>query len=108
MPRRKIRDLADARACLDAVAVSRMNRAAWAHANGVDARSLNAWRLTIERTTRSTAPPTSPGRLVELVALPAPRSTATYVVRCGPMAVEVNADFDDDVLRRLLAVVASC
>jgi hypothetical protein len=105
MPRRKIRDYADAHACLAAAAASGLPRAAWARANSIDARSLNAWRITLER--KSTPSAASPPRLVELVPLPPPRSTP-YVVHCGPMTVEVAADFDDDVLRRLLTVVASC
>lgn len=39
---RKVRDAADAEACLAAAESSGMARAAWAHANGVNARSLNA------------------------------------------------------------------
>jgi len=50
-------------------------------------------------------------RLVELVptaARPAPRQAGRYVVRCGEFAVEVDAEFDEDVLRRLITVVTSC
>ena len=52
MPRRKIRDVADAHACLNAAAASGLPRAVWARANGIDARSLNAWRITLDRTKR--------------------------------------------------------
>ena len=107
MLRRKIRNGRDARACLDAVAESGLTRVAWAHANGVDARSLQAWRLTLERRASRVAPSPTTLRLVELVATE-PRPPAAYVVRCGSMAVEVDERFDDDVLRRLLAVVGSC
>jgi hypothetical protein len=99
---RKITNAEEARRCLDEVAESRLGRAEWAHRNGINARSLNAWRLILARAERQV-----PARWVELVAAqPAP--TARYVVRIGDVAVEVGDDFRDDTLRRLLAVVASC
>jgi hypothetical protein len=63
MLRRKIRDANDARACLDAAAHSGLPRAQWAQKHGIDARSLNAWGLILNRTA---ATPSSL-RLVELV-----------------------------------------
>jgi len=99
---RKIRDAEEARWCLEAVADSQLARAEWARRNGIDARSLNAWRLILARAERQV-----PTRWVELVA--AQRvPTSRYVVRVGDVAVEVGDDFQDDTLRRLLAVVASC
>jgi hypothetical protein len=47
-------------------------------------------------------------RLVELVARTDSRPPARYTVRVGDLAVEVDDSFDDDVLRRLISVVASC
>ena len=47
-------------------------------------------------------------RLVELVARAEPRPQARYTVRVGEVAIEVDDAFDDDVLRRLISVVASC
>lgn len=107
MSQRKVRDAQDARACLRAVAASGSSRAAWARDHGVDARSLNAWRLNLERSQQPPVP--TELHLVELV--PTERlvqAPAVYVVRCGDLAVEVDDRFDDDVLRRLIAVVASC
>jgi transposase-like protein len=49
MEARKIVDDADARRCLAAVAASGRPRATWAREHGVDARSLNAWRITLAR-----------------------------------------------------------
>ena len=43
---RKIRDRQDALTCLEAVQTSGMRLTPWARAHGVDARSLNCWRLT--------------------------------------------------------------
>ena len=45
MERRKIRDAADAADCLAAAAALGQAPTPWARANGVDARSLNAWRV---------------------------------------------------------------
>ena len=105
MERRKVRDAEEARACLAAVAESGMERAAWARANGISGRSLNAWRLILDRKARR-APPL---RLVEWVAVsPVTVEGPRYVVRCGPWSVEVDERFDADVLRRLLDVVATC
>lgn len=39
---------------------------------------------------------------------PSPRSTAKYRIALGDAVVEVDGDFEDDPLRRLLRVVASC
>ncbi|MEQ1571586.1 MAG: hypothetical protein ABMA64_43370 [Myxococcota bacterium] len=100
---RKVRDAAEAAELLDAAEASQLERADWARANGIDPRSLNAWRLNLRRHRRE-----QPSlRLVELVAA-SEASRAPVVVRCGPFAVEVAADVDHDLLRRVLATVASC
>lgn len=107
MFRRKIRDAEEARACLATVEARGEPRAAWARANGIDARSLNAWRLNLERNTRRTGEL----RLVELVPTspPAqPSSPARYQVHVGGFTVEVDDRFDDGVLARLLGVVTGC
>jgi hypothetical protein len=110
---RKVRDAAEAGALLAAVTSSGMRRAEWAHRNGIDARSLNAWRLILGRGRGPRTRTVKPGlRLAELV--PTTRSPRqrllpdTYTVRCGPFAVEVGADFNEGVLGRLLRVVAAC
>jgi hypothetical protein len=102
MSRRKVRDARDAERCLAAVAATGMTRARWARENGVDPRSLNAWRLNLERSGRMSA------RLIEVVAYEEVVEPARYVVRCGDLGVEVDERFDADVLRRLIAVIASC
>ena len=107
MSRRKLRDATDARRCLEDAATSGLTRAEWARANGIDGRSLNAWHLNLNRTRYRQEQHL---RLVELV--PAERvaeEPVRYTVRCGgELAVEVDHRFDEDVLRRLLRVVASC
>ena len=106
MAGRRIRDRADARACLVAVATSGLTRRDWAVANGVDARSLNMWRVILERQRRTDV--RGGLRLVELVAEEPPAPLARYVVRVGTAEVEVDGGFDERTLRRLLRVVASC
>ena len=106
MPLRKIRDAGDAATCLNAATRSGEPRATWARRHGVSPRSLNAWRLNLERAGRRAS---TPLRLVELVAPDAEVCVASrYVVRVHEFAVEVDGAFDDAVLRRLLGVVASC
>jgi hypothetical protein len=112
--RRKIRNAGDARHCLDAAKDSGMARPDWARKHGVDARSLNAWRLNLARSSGGAQAP-SGVQLVELVAgnyaehaYPEALRSARYVVRVGEVAIEVDGEFDDDALRRLIRVAASC
>lgn len=105
MSGRKIMDEREAEACLAAAAGSGLGRAAWARRQGIDARSLNAWRLNLER--REWGAP--PLRVLELVPTETnTRRASSYQVRCGEFVVEVDEDFDEHVLARLLAVVAAC
>lgn len=108
MAGRKIRDEGEARLALDAVARSGQRRAEWAREHGIDGRSLNAWRMNLER--RGAEGAERGLRLVELVPTERhrPARSARYRVRCGPFVVEVDAGFEDDSLGRLLAVVAGC
>lgn len=110
MTGRKIRDAADARACLAAVARSGGDRLGWAQANGVDGRSLHLWERNFQRCeVYADDEEVAPIRLVELVAEPEPvASTARYTLRVGPVVIEVDGSFDAASLRRLLAVVSSC
>ena len=104
MPR-MVRDEADARECLARAAASKQSRGDWARANGVDGRSLYNWSLRL----RPVSPePRAELQFVELVATTPSRPPARYTVRVGELAVEVDDAFDDDVLRRLISVVASC
>ena len=102
MPR-TIRDEADARDCLARAAASRQKRVDWAREHGIDGRSLYLWSLRLP-----TVEPPGELRLVELVAKPEPRPRGRYRVHVGALSVEVDDGFDDDVLRRLISVVASC
>ena len=107
MAGRKIRDAAEAELCLAAAARSGLERRDWARAHGVDARSLNAWWLNLGgRRTRREEKPTRL-RLVEMVP-EGGSMAARYIVRVGRAEVECDGYFDEGVLQRLLAVVASC
>lgn len=103
--RRKIRDAEDAARALTAIERSGADRVAWARANNIDARSLNAWRVNLSRASRSSL------RLVELVARtsggPLP-DRAACTVRFGEFAVEVDASVDEDLLVRVLRAVRAC
>ena len=113
MPGRKVRDESEARRLLEAGARSGLERAAWARQHGIDARSLNAWRLVIAKKDGQARPRTeSPSSLdfLELVPTPpAERPAVPLGVHVGDVRVDVPADFDDDHLQRVLQVVlAAC
>lgn len=104
MAGRRIRDEAEARASLAAAERSGLVRKEWARREGVDARSLNAWRMNLARRQRAV-------RLVELlptVETVEVERSARYLVRRGDVEVEVGDDFKDATLRRLLEVIATC
>jgi hypothetical protein len=110
MAGRKVFNEQDARRCLTAVKASRRELGAWAREHGVDGRSLNLWRLNLERRgvlrVRATAP-----KLVELVVtrpavVVAPQ--APFVLRIGGVELEVGDQFDETSLRRLVGVLKSC
>lgn len=112
--RRKIRDEADARACLSAARKSGLAQTSWCRAFGVDGRSLRAWSLNLARGAarqrRKTTSKASIAKRVELVELvaatPSPtRSSARYTVRVGQLGIEVGDDFDAGTLRRLVAAL---
>ena len=103
---RKILDAADARACLQGAEESGQTRAEWAHTHGVDGRSLHAWWLNLTRIRSAGGGPDEALRLVEL--LPHAQRQPRLVIRCGRLSVKVDERFDDEVLRRVLLVMASC
>lgn len=106
MAGRKVGSAAEAKALLEEAAANHVDRAEWAKRQGVDARSLNAWRVNLARQSRRVE--SRPElQLVELVPSTMTASSP-LVVRCGAFSVEVGDGFDDHVLRRVLAVVASC
>lgn len=107
MRRRKIRDEADARACLAAARAAGGDRVAWSRAHGVDARSLNAWRVTLERRASSKRRATVAPQLVELVPASLPRA-ARYVVDLGAARVELDDLCSADTLQRVVRALRAC
>ena len=118
--RRKITDAADARRCLAAARRAGERVGSWAQANGVDGRSLNAWRMNLARgggrpRRAQVAPPSSAAlavrpraAVVELVPATPLAAPPRYVVLVGDVRVEVGDDFDVATLRRLVEALRAC
>jgi hypothetical protein len=106
---RKIRDEEDARACLAAVRAAGGERTAWAHAHGIDARSLNAWRVAIDRRAAKRRAAAGP-KLIELVPSSAPRSAAAarYVLDVSTGRVEFDDACSAETLQRVVRALRAC
>jgi len=99
---RKIESEREARRHLRAAKAAGQAVGAWAREHGIDGRSLNAWRVSLARSS-------GPGpRLVELVPAAPSRVDARYVVRVGEVAVEIGDDFCEETLARLVRTLRSC
>jgi hypothetical protein len=119
---RKITDEQEARRCLVAARRTGESAGAWARANGIDGRSLNAWRVNLARrsasvnATRPRATSRSPtamvmrprAALVELIPASGSGVAARYAVHVGEFRVEVGDDFAPETLRRLVEVLRAC
>ena len=107
MAGRKVFNEQDARRCLAAVKASRGELATWAREHGVDGRSLNLWRVNLERrgVVRQRAP-----KLLEVVVAQTPvvSPAAAFVLRIGGVELEVGTSFDESALRRLVGVLKTC
>lgn len=77
---------------------------AWARANGIDGRSLHAWKLALSRRGTKVDRP----KLVELVPSARVEPSARYVVRVGKVAFEFGDDAREETLRRVLVALRSC
>jgi hypothetical protein len=106
MAGRRIVNEQDARRCLAAAKVSRGGLAAWAPAHGVDGRSLNAWRVNLERRGVPRLRAVGP-KLVELVTA-VPAAHAPFVLHVRGVELEVEDNFDEHSLRRLVGLLKSC
>lgn len=121
---RKIEDELEARRCLNEADRSGMQLRDWAHSKGIDARSLNIWRVILGRKGSAVARrprrsrPAAVARvgLVELVPISrssvAPPSTtassARYVLEFGSARIEFGDDFSPATLGRVLEVLRAC
>ena len=106
MELRKVANRDEAIRFLNEAAASGLERAVWARQNGINARSLNLWRVHLAREQAARLPPAL--RLVELVAAPAAPKDVGVRVRCGAFVVELDSGFDDATLDRVLAAVGRC
>ena len=102
MHRRKLLDESEARHHVTAAALSGVPQAAYARANGIDARSLDHWRRRLTRRSVDFV------ELLPDVVAAEPTPTTPLRVITGAFAVEVPADFDADHLAAVLRVVAAC
>jgi transposase-like protein len=111
---RKIDDEEDARRCLAAAGRSGLTPRDWARENGVDARSLNTWRINLGR--RRAVGELQPAALT-LVELVPRRATASeqarsfgarYVLELGGARLEFGDDVSAATLRRVVEVLRSC
>jgi hypothetical protein len=101
---RKIRDEADALRCLRAAGSSGGTDVDWAHAHGVDARSLQAWRMNMGRRGSHKRGL----RLVELVPTTLSSPGARYVLSRGDVRVEFDDACAVDTLLKIVQVLRTC
>ena len=117
MAGRKIVDEREARALLTRMSRSKSDPASWARSQGIDGRSLNAWRNIVERR-RAKEPGTQQHRrrgeralrLVELVPTEviAGPVAARYAIKIAGAVIEFGDDARTDTLRRVVEVLRSC
>lgn len=106
--RRKVRDEDDAWELLDAWKESGFALSDFCGRRGINARSLNCWRLNLgvgDEVEAESEP--EPLRLVEVVGAQ-PARKAEYRLSIGEVVIEVDDDFREDTLVRLLRVAAAC
>jgi hypothetical protein len=107
MDRRKVRDGDDALELLRALSRSGLSRTEFCRRQGIDGRSLHCWELNLGRRHGQVASEAPALRLLE-VTVARPRPSVSYRVHVGDLVVEVDDDFVDDTLARLVAVLATC
>lgn len=108
MAGRKIQDEQDALRCLAGARSTTGGLGAWARAHGIDGRSLNTWRVNLERRGVLPQPAVRP-RLVELVpTVTATSSTTRYRPCLDGLELEFGDDFNEANLRRLTGLLKSC
>ena len=114
MSARKIQDETEARECIAKMKESGLTLAQWARSAGIDGRSLHAWNVNLARGGSGSRPRATGARstrrmdLVELVPVKARSTSTPYAVRVGQLTLEVDVNFDEATLRRLVAVLRSC
>lgn len=117
MAGRKIVDEREARGLLARMSRSKSEPSTWARAQGIDGRSLTAWRLILERKRRKEPVERRTRRraerslqLVELVPteLVASPTLARYAIRVAGVVVEFSDDARTETLKRVVEALRSC
>ena len=107
MAGRKIINEQDANRCLQGVKSERSSLGKWAQAHGVDGRSLHAWKMALERRGKTRTSAMMP-RLVEIIPATSVTKAARYRLRIHEVELEVEVDFEEASLRRLVGLLKSC
>ena len=104
---RKVRDYDDARALLDAWSESGLSFTAFCKQKGVNGRSLHIWRVNLDRWAPQASHQEPKLDLVELT-LAAPSARAKYRIEIDGAVIEVDDQFQEQTLARLLGVLTRC
>jgi hypothetical protein len=106
-PRRKVHDERDAWALLGDWRESEQELPEFCAQRGIDGRSLNCWRRNLGVQRGNQEEPEL--RLVEVLGKQAvPSRRGVYRLSVEGVVIELDDDFHDDTLVRLLRVAAAC
>jgi hypothetical protein len=111
MPGRKVRDESDARSLLELFESSSQTVAQFARVQRIDGRSFQCWKYRLQKEAAQGAPASSELRFVELLSRRTPTatiSTPVYRLSVGEVSIELDGNFDDQVVLRLLRVAGQC
>jgi hypothetical protein len=111
MPGRKVRDESDARSLLELFESSSLSVAQFAAVHQVDGRSFQCWKYQLRRRASKPSPRSDEVRFVELISRSAPVAAApgpVYRLSIGQVSIELEGNFDDQVVLRLLRVAGQC
>jgi hypothetical protein len=103
--RRKVQHRLEALELFEALDRSGLKLTDFCAQHGIDGRSLNCWRQNLSK---QECPTAEPLRLVEVVQSSSTPTTASYRVWVGDFTIEVDDNFNERTLARLLLVAASC
>ncbi len=105
--KRRVRDERDAWELLGDWRESDLELPEFCAQRGIDGRSLNCWRLNLGAQAPSQEEPDL--RLVEVVGhQAAPTRRAVYRLSVDDVVIELDDDFQEDTLVRLLRVAGAC
>ncbi len=108
--RRKVRDEREARGLLGELRDSGLGMSEFCARAGVDGRSLNCWRVNLGRRDAEgvgVRPPAAAVRFLQVLGVHPPGRQAVYRLRVGRVVIEVDDDFEETTLGRLLTVASA-